>query len=238
MLRRYLNDAAEAQESLAKDRADSSSSLELAGKASPGSTSSGRGSPAGSVEAAVWEPVEGVPPASHNITISFTNNRDSVPVISQPPRDCLGADPPAGAAPTPAPTQFSRPASPAVAGTPGPAQQATLQFPGPPPALYRPLSVLPPTAYPYFPQTPVTPLPTWAPPFPTFPPIFLVSDTQPGGCELGQTGQRWTAGPGPSSLAWQDTGLPTLTTTQRWQPELDAAVALSQLAQATLTAHQ
>ena len=59
-----------------------------------------------------------------------------------------------------------------------------------------------------------------------------------GGCELGQTGQRWAAGPGPSSLAWQDTGLAPVTTTQRWQPELDAAVALSQLAQATITAHQ
>ena len=77
MLRRYLNDAAEAAESFSKDRADAE-----------------RSSLSDQEETAADTDVttEIIPPASNNITISFTNTNTMVPVISQPPRDEMGVE--------------------------------------------------------------------------------------------------------------------------------------------------
>ena len=74
MLRRYLNDAAEAAESFSADRADVERS---------------------SVSDQEDQQAQPAPEASNNITISFTPSpldSSMVPVISQPPRDEMGVE--------------------------------------------------------------------------------------------------------------------------------------------------
>ena len=73
MLRRYLNDAAEAAESFSKDRADAESSSQS------------------DQEETTAEKDVTTETISNNITISFTNT-NMVPVISQPPRDEMGVE--------------------------------------------------------------------------------------------------------------------------------------------------
>lgn len=295
MLWRYLNDVTEAHQNLSskdcKSDGESRSSLSesdcipeaVAQEIVYPAPSSSPPAPA----SGLWEAGCSVPPASDNITISFTHSpgdsltKTLVPVISPPSRQDLGVDKVKKHLATsvqPAGHVLSPPGAPSghdsgYGGAQGqvltllpppnmrfssaPATSISYQLPRPAPAIFnpqilRPLSVLPlPGQYPFImnwnpislPQIPISQITSLLP----LVPDSAVVDT---GGQAGQAGQsRWPGerpgsmsacgprGPGAASAALSAAPAPGLSA-ETWSsctvtnsgPELDAAVALSQLA--------
>lgn len=229
MLWRYLKDAAEAAESFSKDRTDLESSLSE------------------QEERDTTTDILQLPPASNNITISFTNSSVVPPVISQPPRDEMGdlkvkrqladRDSQPGCLPpqhefSPLSLDLGLAASEEVRTLPL-SQPEPVSAPQPPPTIFSPLrhclsvmplvtaplATAPPGPYPYY-QVPSQPtLNTWPPAFtpnPYF--LHLIPDSNCSELGPGLPGSVTGAASAGSGLGWVE------------RTELDAAVALSQLA--------